>query len=216
MPSADLLKEAERVMGICNACRYCEGFCAVFPAIELRRTFTDQDLKYLANLCHNCRNCYYACQYAPPHEFAMNVPKSLAELRLDTYKEFGWPTSFTGLFRRNGLAVSLITALSVTMVLMLTLVFQGSSVVFTTHLGENGFYAVNPYLLIVLPMSALVCVSNTLMAVATGAIIRTIGSAWLGGGSTIWCFTVSCSVWLPQPSLQYMTTSWTGAHLTRF
>ena len=63
-------------MTICNACRYCEGFCAVFPAMELRRTFTDQDLKYLANLCHNCRGCYYACQYAPPHEFNLNVPSS--------------------------------------------------------------------------------------------------------------------------------------------
>ena len=27
-----------RVMQICNACRYCEGFCAVFPAMERRRT----------------------------------------------------------------------------------------------------------------------------------------------------------------------------------
>jgi nitrate reductase gamma subunit len=77
MPLTELLAEAKRVMTICNACRYCEGYCAVFPAIELRRTFSDQDLKYLANLCHNCRDCYYACQYAPPHEFALNVPKSL-------------------------------------------------------------------------------------------------------------------------------------------
>ena len=28
-----------RQMSICNACRYCEGYCAVFPAMELRRTF---------------------------------------------------------------------------------------------------------------------------------------------------------------------------------
>ncbi len=155
MPSADLLKEAERVMGICNACRYCEGFCAVFPAIELRRTFTDQDLKYLANLCHNCRDCYYACQYAPPHEFDMNVPKTLAELRLDTYKEFGWPKSLTVLFRRNGLAVSMITALSVTMVLLLTVLLRGSPVLFGTHTGENAFYQVIPYTAMVLPFSVL-------------------------------------------------------------
>lgn len=155
MPSANLLKEAERAMVICNACRYCEGFCAVFPAIELRRTFTDQDLKYLANLCHNCRDCYYACQYAPPHEFAMNVPKTLAELRLETYREFSWPRFLTGLFRRNVLAVSLITALSVSIVLLLTFLFKGSPVFFGIHTGENAFYKVIPYTAMVLPFSAL-------------------------------------------------------------
>ena len=56
---------ARRAMEVCNACRYCEGFCAVFPAMELRREFTHGDLTYLANLCHSCRGCYYACQYAP-------------------------------------------------------------------------------------------------------------------------------------------------------
>ena len=84
MQAIEVLQEAERVMGICNACRYCEGFCAVFPAMERRRTFADGDLIYLANLCHNCRGCYYACQYAPPHEFDMNVPKVLEEVRVET------------------------------------------------------------------------------------------------------------------------------------
>ena len=31
----------------------------------------------LANLCHNCGACLHACQYAPPHEFAVNVPFSV-------------------------------------------------------------------------------------------------------------------------------------------
>ena len=67
MPSAELLKETGRQLVICNACRYCEGYCAVFPAMELRRSFSDGELEHLANLCHNCRSCFYACQYAPPH-----------------------------------------------------------------------------------------------------------------------------------------------------
>jgi len=66
MPSPERLKEAERLMVICNACRYCSGYCAVFPAMERRRTFTKQDLVYLSNLCFDCRACLYACQYAPP------------------------------------------------------------------------------------------------------------------------------------------------------
>jgi citrate/tricarballylate utilization protein len=155
MPSTDFLKEAERVMVICNACRYCEGFCAVFPAMELRRTLSRQDLKYLSNLCHNCRDCYYACQYAPPHEFDLNVPKALAELRLETYRDFTWPGFFGGLFQRNTLALSLITALSIVVILLLVLALQGPSKVFSAHLGENAFYEVIPYWLIVIPISVL-------------------------------------------------------------
>jgi MinD superfamily P-loop ATPase len=60
VPLPELLKEGERQMTICNACRYCEGYCAVFPAMELRRTFSKGDLVYLANLCFDCRDCYYA------------------------------------------------------------------------------------------------------------------------------------------------------------
>jgi len=153
--SSTVLKEAERVMRVCNACRYCEGFCAVFPAMERRRTFTDQDLKYLANLCHNCRGCYYACQYAPPHEFALNVPRTMAQLRLETYRASSWPQAMKGFFQNNGLLVALTTALSVAVVLLLTLLFQGHDVLFSTHTGEGAFYRVIPYAAMVLPFSAL-------------------------------------------------------------
>ncbi len=42
MPTVDLLAEAERQMTICNSCRYCEGFCAVFPAMETTRAVADR------------------------------------------------------------------------------------------------------------------------------------------------------------------------------
>jgi citrate/tricarballylate utilization protein len=90
-PNPDPIAEGERLLTICNACRYCEGFCAVFPAMERRLSFTEADLNYLANLCHNCAECYYACQYAPPHEFAVNVPKTLAEIREQSYRKYAWP-----------------------------------------------------------------------------------------------------------------------------
>jgi len=90
-PAVDLIAEGERLMVICNACRYCEGYCAVFPAMERRLDFTEADINYLANLCHNCSECYYACQYAPPHEFAVNVPKVFAEVRARSYRQYAWP-----------------------------------------------------------------------------------------------------------------------------
>ena len=42
-------EETARIMQICNACRYCEGFCAVFPAMERRRLFNVGDTAQLAN-----------------------------------------------------------------------------------------------------------------------------------------------------------------------
>src|SRR5437588_614802 len=85
------LMEADRLMTICNSCRYCEGLCAVFPAMEMRRAFPDGDLNYLANLCHGCGACYYDCQFSPPHEFNVNVPRMLAMEMLIFWRDIGEP-----------------------------------------------------------------------------------------------------------------------------
>lgn len=102
----DLIQEARRQAEICNACRYCEGYCAVFPALQSERAFSDGDITQLANLCHNCRGCYYACQYTAPHEFALNIPKVLAEVRQDSWKALAWPRGFAGIFDRAGTAIA--------------------------------------------------------------------------------------------------------------
>lgn len=153
--SQELLKEANHVMTVCNACRYCEGFCAVFPAMELRRIFSQEDMKFFANLCHNCRGCYYACQYAPPHEFDLNIPKTFAELRHATYKEFAWPNFLSGLLERNHRTVAVVTVLSVLFVFLITLLTRGADVVFGMHEGPGAFYAVTPYAAIMIPFSLL-------------------------------------------------------------
>lgn len=107
MRQSDSYGEGARLLTICNSCRYCEGFCAVFPAMERRMNFSEADLNYLANLCHNCAECFYACQYAPPHEFAVNVPKVLAEIRVDSYRRFSWPGFLNGAWAGIVLAVTL-------------------------------------------------------------------------------------------------------------
>ncbi|WP_417683906.1 tricarballylate utilization 4Fe-4S protein TcuB [Roseibium sp.] len=111
--ATDHLAEAERLMTVCNSCRYCEGLCAVFPAMELRRSFADGDLNYLANLCHSCGGCYQDCQFSPPHEFDVNVPATLSRVRTDSYRQYAWPRAFQPMFDRNGLAITLVAALSV-------------------------------------------------------------------------------------------------------
>ena len=99
--------EVARQMQICNACRYCEGFCAVFPAMTRRLEFGKADVHYLANLCHNCGACLHACQYAPPHEFGINIPKAMAEVRGQTYADYAWPPAMGKLYQKNGLTLSL-------------------------------------------------------------------------------------------------------------
>src|SRR5438874_8507859 len=123
-------------MTVCNSCRYCEAFCPVFPAVENRTAFAKGDILYLANLCHNCGECLYACQYAPPHEFGINVPRVFAEARLGSYEEYCWPSFMRGMFRRSGVMVSL--ALSCVSMLLLGVFVLPSGV-------RNDFYAVIPH-----------------------------------------------------------------------
>jgi citrate/tricarballylate utilization protein len=115
-------------MTICNACRYCEGFCAVFPAMERRLQFSEADLNYLANLCHNCSECFYACQFAPPHEFAVNVPKVLAEIRVESYQKYSWP----GIIRSAWVVSALI-------------VLAALALAFTPRTPGGDFYAAIPH-----------------------------------------------------------------------
>ena len=134
--------EVGRVMQICNACRYCEGFCGVFPAMTRRIEFARADIHFLANLCHNCGACLHACQYAAPHEFAVNVPQAMARVRGETYEHYAWPAPLGALYRRNGITVALALAAGFALFLALALLQGGS--LWRAPNGGN-FYAVFPH-----------------------------------------------------------------------
>ena len=138
--------EVARQLQICNACRYCEGYCAVFPAMTRRLEFGRADSHYLANLCHNCGACLHACQYAPPHEFAVNVPQAMARVRGQTYADYAWPAALGVLYQRNGLTVSLALAAGLALFLALALAFSGS--LFRAP-ASGDFYAIFPHNLLV-------------------------------------------------------------------
>jgi citrate/tricarballylate utilization protein len=110
MQPNELTREGARVMTVCNACRYCEQYCPAFQAMEQRLTFATADLNYLANLCHGCGECLYACQYAPPHELAINVPKTFARLRVQSYEQYAWPAPLGAAFRASGVWTALLLA----------------------------------------------------------------------------------------------------------
>jgi len=142
-------KEVARQLQICNGCRYCEGFCAVFPAMTRRLEFGKADIHYLANLCHNCGACLHACQYAPPHEFAINVPKAMATVRGQTYADYAWPPALGKLYQRNGLTLSLALAFSLTLFMLLALQSNGTLWGPVVQNGQQGFYAIFPHNLMV-------------------------------------------------------------------
>jgi citrate/tricarballylate utilization protein len=143
MHKTEALQEADRLMTICNACRYCEGLCAVFPAMEKRHFFGEGDLNYLANLCHQCGACYTDCQYSPPHEFNVNVPAAFARLRRESYSTYAWPNFLSGAFERNGLVITIVAALSVAAFIAGFVAFQNPAVLWSTHAGD--FYALMPH-----------------------------------------------------------------------
>lgn len=145
MQGTELQQEAERQITICNACRYCEGICAVFPALQMQRSFAAGDINYLANLCHNCGACYHDCQFSPPHEFAVNLPKTLAQVRNDSYAQYAWPQALAPLFARNGLKIAVLTALSVTAFFIGFIVLNAPGELFRAHRAPEGFYALMPH-----------------------------------------------------------------------
>ena len=131
---------------ICNSCRYCEGLCATFPAMERYREFSPKDIDYLANLCHQCSECFYDCQYAPPHEFNVSIPAQFAQIRKESYKKHAFPAFLSKAFDKNALLST---------VLLVVIVFLGfalpgfmgevddtSSGNFFTIISSNGMVAI--------------------------------------------------------------------------
>ncbi len=156
--SSDTIREARRQIEICNACRYCEGFCSVFPAMMRQRAFADGDITQLANLCHNCRGCFYACQYTAPHEFDLNLPAALADARIESWEAFTWPGELSRLFQRSGVALAAMLVAAFAL-----LVWMASA--FRPAVG-NGFYAVLSH--------------TTLVAVFTPAFLLPLVSVAIG------------------------------------
>lgn len=167
---AGAMAEAQRMVEICNACRYCEGFCAVFPAMERRREFPAADLAFLANLCHGCHGCYHACQYAPPHEWALNLPASLSRVRQESWVESVRPAFLRGLLRHPWAAPVIVVILAF---LVSLAVARGLA---TAHHGPGAFYAV-------ISMATLIALGTATFVFALVAMAWTTLAAWrqLGG-----------------------------------
>ncbi len=182
----DTLHEARRQIGICNACRYCEGYCSVFPSINLKRNISDADILNLANLCHNCRGCYYACQYIEPHEFALNLPGILAQLRQKSWRDHAWPAAFAAIFRTGAMAAggALIAGFAL---------FIWQARMLRPETGE-GFYAVISHAMLLalfLPAFAFALFS---VAVSLRRYWKSIGGGWISPGDVLFALRMAASM----------------------
>ena len=180
MPESETVLEARRQMEICNACRYCEGYCAVFPAMTMRREFSAGDLTHLANLCHGCKGCYHACQYAPPHPFGVNIPQTFAELRDESYAHYAWPDGFGKLFERNGSIVALAAALGVALLLIAVAALADPRVLYSAQTGPGAFFRIIPLWLMNLLAGG--SFGFAIVALTLGARRYLRGTGGMGGG----------------------------------
>jgi citrate/tricarballylate utilization protein len=188
MHATSTLAEADRLMTVCNSCRYCEGICAVFPAMEMRRSFADGDLNYLANLCHNCGACYYDCQFSPPHEFNVNVPATMAKVRAESYEAYAWPRFLAPSFRRNGLVISIVAALSVTAFIIGFAILRDTGTLFGTHVGPGAFYKLMPH-------NAMAALFGLAFLYAIVAIAMGIRNFWRDIGEPAGTLVQGTSLW---------------------
>jgi citrate/tricarballylate utilization protein len=175
-PDQQAEAEVDRILTICNACRYCEGFCAVFQGMTRRLDFNAADTHYLANLCHNCGACLHACQYAPPHEFAVNVPRAMAQVRVKTYSDYAWPSALGGLYRHNGLMFALTVSFALALFLVLAAISQGSF--FASP--EAGFYGIFPHGLMVSLFAPVFLFSALALALGISRFWLQVGPASVG------------------------------------
>jgi citrate/tricarballylate utilization protein len=113
-----------------------------------RLAFSPADAHFLANLCHNCGACLHACQYAPPHEFAVNVPQAMARVRGQTYADYAWPPALGRLYQRNGLTLAVALVLGLALFLLLAVLRQGGLDALAKP-PAGGFYSVFPHNLMV-------------------------------------------------------------------
>lgn len=180
-----ILAEAERQMNICNACRYCEGHCAVFPAMELRLQFGAGDLGYLANLCHDCQACYQHCQYVAPHEFAVNIPRALSQVRQITYEETAWPAALGRLYRANGLKAGFVIAAALAAFVAGTLALVAPDALWGRHVGAGSFYAVIPHDVMVALFGAVFGFALIAIGAATLRFWRWMGADAAASGTDI-------------------------------
>ena len=151
------MEDAVRQFTICNACRYCEGYCPVWPEVHSGNIITRNDVLYYSNLCYDHRDCYYACPYVPDaHEFKINIPEVTRKIRKKTYEELTFNLNIS---LEKKIALSLILVVPI----MLGWIFTFNNIYSP---GPISFYKLVPKYLLIAVSSILSLYLLSMLAVA--------------------------------------------------
>jgi citrate/tricarballylate utilization protein len=92
--------------------------------------------------------------YTPPHEFAINIPQLMADVRVVSYRRWSWPDVFARAFTDRSFGIGL-AGIAVAIVVILSALLIAPAKMFGAHPGPGAFYEVFPYLAIVIPAMSL-------------------------------------------------------------
>ncbi|HUG59725.1 MAG TPA: tricarballylate utilization 4Fe-4S protein TcuB, partial [Candidimonas sp.] len=119
----------------------------------------------------------HACQYAPPHEFAINVPQVMAQVRGQTYKDYAWPPALGKLYERNSLVLTLALAAGLALFLALAVAMGGG--LWSSAVAGN-FYKVFPHNLLVGLFAPVFLFALLALGMGLRRFLRDIGPATSG------------------------------------
>ena len=98
-----LIKEADRQMTICNACRYCEGYCAVLPgdgaAPDLHGRATCSTWRISASTAGPATTPASSRRRTSSRS---TCPQVFAQIRAETYHDYSWPGCCASSFATTG------------------------------------------------------------------------------------------------------------------
>ena len=133
MHTSEVMQDARRDMEICNACRYCEGFCAVFPAMELRREFSTA-ISLISRISARLPRLLLRLPICAAASVRRQRAEPSPKLRQRILCRVCVASPARGLFSaRNGLIVSLATAIGIAVVLILTMLLKPADVLYGSH-----------------------------------------------------------------------------------
>jgi len=111
--------------------------------------------------------------FVPPHEFAINLPQVLSDVRVESYKAWSWPSLLALSFTDRRIALALAGS-AFTLVVTLSIAFVSPKELFSVHRGPGAFYQVIPFLAMLGP----------------ALVVSFYGTAvWIAGGARFWIDT---------------------------
>src|SRR6202035_1458606 len=118
----------------------------------------------------------------------VNVPKTLAIARADSYAAYAWPGALSSLFARNGVVISVIAAVSVAAFIFGFAAVSDRAVLYGVHTGPGAFYHLMPH-------NAMAALFGAAFLYAILALVMSVRAFWRDMGEPIGMLADPPSLW---------------------